>query len=147
MLDARAVANKFIELAKSDNNLLTPMQILKLTYMSHGWMLGLYSLPLFKNRIEAWKFGPVIPILYGEMKGKGSRHVTSPLNAPYCEFAPVHTDLFDQVYRKYGRYTGNQLSQMTHQKDTPWDKVYKEGEFNIEIPNDLIEEHYRKLAS
>lgn len=32
-----AVANEFIGLGKQDNKHFTPMQLLKLTYIAHGW--------------------------------------------------------------------------------------------------------------
>jgi uncharacterized phage-associated protein len=36
--NARAVANEFIRLAAEDGRTLTPLQIIKLVYIAHGWM-------------------------------------------------------------------------------------------------------------
>ena len=37
------------------------MQVLKLVYYCHAWMLGLYGRPLIRQPIEAWRYGPVVP--------------------------------------------------------------------------------------
>ena len=40
------------------------MQLLKLIYVAHGWHLETSSgNPLIQNKIEAWKFGQVIPLM------------------------------------------------------------------------------------
>ena len=57
MVDARVVSNKLVELARSMGKTLTPIQILKLVYIAHGYSLGARGVPLIQNRIEAWKFG------------------------------------------------------------------------------------------
>ena len=73
---ARAVANEFIHLAKADGRSLTPLQLIKLTYIAHGWMLTLYGRPLIVDEVEAWKYGPVIPDLYQATRAvwRGLRH-------------------------------------------------------------------------
>src|SRR5437870_2146380 len=43
MHDSRTVANHFLRLAREKGDFLTPMQVLKLVYIAHGWMLGLYG--------------------------------------------------------------------------------------------------------
>jgi uncharacterized phage-associated protein len=58
---AHTVANRFLELAEAEGRSLTPLQLMKLVYIAHGWMLGIHQRPLIKDHIEAWKLGPVIP--------------------------------------------------------------------------------------
>lgn len=58
------IAKYFIELAKEEGMGLDPMKLLKLTYISDGWHLGITGKPLFENEIQAWKYGAVIPDLY-----------------------------------------------------------------------------------
>ena len=66
--DARAVANRLLQLAEEDGNQLTVMQILKLVYFCHAWTLALYDRPLIEQPIEAWRYGPVIPDVYHSFK-------------------------------------------------------------------------------
>ena len=56
MHDARVIANALI--SRHGVNTLTPLQVQKLTYLCHGWTLGLYSQPLSRQQVEAWRWGP-----------------------------------------------------------------------------------------
>lgn len=69
------VAKEMLKLATGENKTLTPMQLIKLVYLAHCWMLALYSRPLIEEPIEAWKYGPVIPVLYHDIKHYGSNPV------------------------------------------------------------------------
>ena len=148
MNDSHNIADEILGLATNDTNSLTPMQLLKLVYISHGWMLGLYSVPLISNRVEAWKYGPVIPDLYHSIKGFRDSPVLTDLKRDNGgrDLLGVETDLIEQVYKAYGRFSGIKLSRMTHRPGTPWHRVYKDGVGGILIPNDIIEEHYRTLS-
>ncbi|WP_171232993.1 Panacea domain-containing protein [Ruegeria sp. HKCCA4812] len=146
MHDARYIANRFIELARQDGNVLTPMQLLKLVYIAHGWMLGLYGVPLIRDRVEAWKFGPVIPKLYHAVKHCKDGPVIQTLNVVEEELVPAEETLLQEVYEIYGDISGVGLSNLTHQAGTPWDRVYVEGISNIPISNDIVQEHYHALS-
>lgn len=146
MRDSRTVANRFIALANSKSDALTPMQVLKLTYMAHGWMLGLVGRPLIKDEIEAWQYGPVIPVLYNAVRRYKSQPVNEPISGVDSNLDADELHIIDQVYQIYGQRTGPALSRLTHQPGSPWAKVYRPGSFGMEIPNDLIEDHYSSLA-
>jgi uncharacterized phage-associated protein len=145
---ASTVANEFMSLAAVEGKSLTPMQLLKLVYIAHGWMLGLHGEPLISNRIEAWKYGPVIPDLYHQIKRFRSRPVTEALKVPVDDsLNDLEADLVAQVYRAYGGMDGIQLSSLTHQPGTPWDETFSDDSWAAEISNDLIEHHYQGLAA
>jgi uncharacterized phage-associated protein len=144
---ARTIANEFLRLARADGRALTPLQLIKLTYIAHGWMLALYQRPLITDRIEAWRYGPVIPDLYHSMKHYGAEFVTRDIPGGSSEdLSEEERDIIQQVYNVYGHLTGIQLSQLTHQPGTPWFDSWTAGEQNISISNDLIADHYRQLA-
>ena len=148
MHDSRLIANKFIERSRNAGTTLTPMQLLKLVYIAHGWMLGLYGVPLTRHRIEAWKFGPVIPTLYHAVKQFGDGPVYG--NLPHDagdQLVPVEDDLVRQVFEIYGGHSGIALSNITHQPGTPWARSYVPGISNIPIPDDIIREHYQQLIA
>jgi uncharacterized phage-associated protein len=146
---ARAVANEFIHLAKADGRSLTPLQLIKLTYIAHGWMLALYGRPLIVDEVEAWKYGPVIPDLYQAMRRYGSAYVTKDLGTWGSRAASrldeTERGITHQVYRAYGEQNGVQLSRLTHQSGTPWYQTRNASGQNAVIANDLIAEHYRLL--
>lgn len=148
MHDSRTIANRFLELAREKRDSLTPMQVLKLVYIAHGWMLGLHGKPLIKDDVQAWQYGPVIPVLYNAMRSYGGSPVTAAVRAPANDrLSNEEDDVVQQVYEEYGSFTGPALSRLTHARGTPWALTYVPGEFGIEISSDLIEDHYRQLAS
>jgi uncharacterized phage-associated protein len=146
MADARSVAKFLIDEAqKKGHGGLTPMQLLKLTYIAHGYSLGLRSIPLVDNRIEAWKFGPVIPDLYHGVKDFRDRAVHDIPDSSPDDLNKDEKALVGAVFEAYGDMSGIALSNLTHEKDTPWAKVYRHNVLGIKIPNDLIEEHYQEI--
>lgn len=146
MHDSKVVANRFLELAEESDDTLTPMQILKLVYIAHGWMLGLYGRPLIRDEIQAWQYGPVIPSLYDAMRGFRSNPVDGPLPSRPEILSREEGSIIQQVYDRYGKLTGPALSRLTHQSGSPWDVTYVPGSFGLTISNDLIEDHYNELA-
>lgn len=144
--DARSVANALIDWAAENQRPFTPMQIIKLVYICHGWMLGLHGRPLIFQPVEAWQYGPVISTVYQGVKQFGGSHVTGKIEARDGEFDEIESDLIEQVCDKYSRLSGIALSRLTHAQDTPWHTIWNMYGQNSIIPNDLIEDHYAEKA-
>lgn len=126
---------------------VTPMQLMKLTYMAHAWMLGLCGRPLVDEPVAAWRYGPVFPSLYQVVRNYGSQPVADiPVYGSAEPFTADELSIMDQVVDIYGRYTGIQLSAMTHEDGTPWDQAWRRSGQNTTISNDLIEHYYRQKA-
>lgn len=148
MYPVLTIADEILKIAKRDGKSLTPLQLMKLTYIAHGWSLGLFSRDLFSERIEAWKYGPVIPDLYRATKSYGRETIPAGLVNEQTSSVDDNTHKFlEWVFAGYGHFSGIQLSSLTHKSGTPWDQVYRDGVMKIEIGDDLIKEHYRKLAN
>lgn len=144
--DARAVANTLIDRSLEDGNPLTPLQIIKLVYFCHGWMLGLYNRPLINQEVQAWRYGPVVADVYRGLREYGDNPVLGPMPAPREEFDDMESDLIRQVYEKYGGLNGITLSRLTHAPGTPWDQVWSIEKSNSVIPDGLMHEHYANMA-
>lgn len=141
---------------------LTPLQIIKLAYISHGFTLALTDRPLFRDDVQAWKYGPVVPAIYDTLKNYGASPV--PVLA-YCDTgiaAPAMTErtkffektltknersILDRVVELYGKMSGIELMKLTHKDGSPWSKYYKKGKMDIVIPESKIKEHYKTLIS
>lgn len=146
MYSALDVARKFLEVAgKSDDSSITPMQLIKLAYIAHGWSLGLFGKPLLKDSIEAWKYGPVIPVIYHKVKKFRDKPVKLSGQAP--RFDDDHEQLISEIYKVYKKWDGISLSHLTHLEGTPWHTVWSRQGQNARIPDDLIELHYKELYS
>ncbi|HLL72320.1 MAG TPA: type II toxin-antitoxin system antitoxin SocA domain-containing protein [Pyrinomonadaceae bacterium] len=144
--DAKAVANVFYKLANNEGKKLTNMQLQKLVYIAHGFNLAVAGEPLFTDEVHAWEFGPVIPDLYEELKKYGAGEVKARLltRTPPIKSDNPEMDVINAVWGSYGKFTGPQLSAMTHKEGTPWSETWKKQPYG-EIRNELIAEHYRKL--
>lgn len=142
------VADYILNKAGEAGKPLTPMQVLKLAYLCHGWMLGIHHRPLIKESVGAWQYGPVIPELYAAIKTYRSSPVKYPISkSGYNSFEPEETDIMDQVVDIYSQYSGIQLSRLTHAPGTPWHQTWHNNDCHSTISNDLIQEHFTELAT
>ncbi len=149
MYDVLTVADSILKIAKSKGKNLTPMQLVKLVYIAHGWSLVLNNRDLFKNKIEAWRYGPVIPDLYHATKIYGRNPIPLEKIGDEGEHCVNDSDknLLEAVFDKYGHLDGIALSYITHKEGTPWTQVYNPGVLHIEIPDELIKQHYQELKN
>ncbi len=148
-----AVANFFIKKAADSGDPITPMKLLKLVYIAHGWHLALTGEPLIDEDVEAWKYGPVIPSLYRRYRDYGNSPIGADGVSGYVGFSNELriAPFLERIWEVYKDYTAIQLSSMTHTSDTPWYHIWhgKGGRHYLgaNIPNDLIRTHYAKKAT
>jgi uncharacterized phage-associated protein len=153
MQDPLSIANYFINKSFSQGVAVTPMKLVKLVYIAHGWHLGITKEPLLTEVAEAWKYGPVIPSVYHSYKSFGNQpitKITTLIDSNQVNDAAVKL-LLDKVWDIYSKYDGVQLSALTHKQGTPWDIVWnqKGGKYHngAIIPNDLIASHYKEIIN
>lgn len=147
--DARQIANWFIQRATTEGRSLSIMSLLKLVYIAHGWRLEMRNEPLIQNRIEAWRYGPVIPDVYNTFRPQGitprtlAQGYELPVDAEDLEF-------LEQIYQIYGRMSPMRLSDLTHVPGGPWEVATESSGWFAPISNELIQSHYivkRKQAA
>jgi uncharacterized phage-associated protein len=154
-----AIANELVSIANRKKLPITPMQLLKQVYFAHGWYLALTGESLLDERVEAWQFGPVESSVYHAFKDFKSNQITEPATV----FDPEKLDLctpkidpekknlmrfLEKISDTYGKMSGVQLSNLTHQPDSPWYVVWNErggkDRKHTEIPDDLIKDYFCK---
>lgn len=145
--DVMTVADDILRVAKAQGRALTPLQLMKLTYIAHGYALGRGIGDLFNARIEAWKYGPVIPDLYHTTKIYGRDPIPLDRVGEGRSLNGSAAEIVDTVMAKYGAMSGIALSNLTHRAETPWSQVYRDGVFGVEIPDATIASHYRALLA
>lgn len=157
MYSPKAIANWFIERANKSGVDLSPMKLLKLVYLAHGWNLALTDKPLINEAVCAWRFGPVISSLYQEFKHFGNEQVTefalNPITKqPYEVLAEDEKTQFilNKVWEWYAPWSAIQLSNLTHDTGSPWDIAWNEEKGSTQkgyiVRDELIRNHYHKLA-
>ena len=102
----------------------TPMHILKLVYLCHGWMLGINGTALINEPVEAWTYGPVIPTIYHRYKSFGRKAISAERIDRKEMFSTSQWEIIKGVISAYKDYDALELSNITHQKHTPWDIIY-----------------------
>lgn len=141
------IANYFLDKAKAESRSVTPMQLIKLVYIAHGWHLGYFQKPLINEAVQAWKYGPVIKSLYHSLKHYGNNGVSSKiLSFKKIDTASVTAKLLNSVWDKYKHYSGLELSSMTHSEGTPWFITWNDQGasqyLDRPINNNEIQTHY-----
>lgn len=159
--DALAVVNWFLDRSAQEpgHPPIDHLKLQKLVYIAHGWNLAINDKPLIFQDVQAWPFGPVVPTVYKAFRGSGYNPIGDRATV-VCEDGtrtPVTADFDDKTmgvlnraWEMYKRYSGLELSGMTHNSDTPWSVVTK-GKSKDEyagttIGDDDIKRYYVKLA-
>lgn len=158
--NALSVANYFIDLAQKEGTPIHLLGLVKRVYIAHGFALALLHRGLINDRfdkVEAWKYGPVIPSVYHSFKQFRTLPITEKTiimewdekRACPTFSTPILTDsdeisIVKMVWKRYSTYTDSELVTLTHMKGTPWEVCFVEGQ-NVEIPDMLTEDYYRRL--
>ena len=144
---ALEVADRIIRLAQEDDTPVTPMQVQKLTYFCHAWMLGLGHGRLFQDAIEAWEYGPIIRAVYHALKHHGRNAILEPVLEKPAAFSDFEARLVSRVWQLYGHLDGLVLSRMTHAEGSPWHQVYQLTHRSQIIHNHIIRTYYANLVA
>ena len=145
--DPRGIANEFIRLGINDDNPVTPMEVQKLMFFAHGWMLGVYDKPLHYGLWEAWKYGPVLPVVYHNLSYFVANPVTDVIRfADDPDLDDAERDMIEFVHRDYRPMGALRLSRLTHLKGSPWDKVNRKRWGSKIIPNETIQEYFALMS-
>lgn len=118
MHSALEIATYFIHKSHSENKPIVNKKLQKLVYYSQVWHLVFYGSKLFKEGIEAWIHGPVIPKLFTKYKNYSDipdTKVSKTIKAATLEF-------LDDVWVKYGKYDADYLESLTH-SELPWQQT------------------------
>lgn len=140
------IANAFLALAAEQGVELSHMQVQKLVYFGHGWHLAFDKGALSSERAQAWRWGPVFPSLYHELKHWGSGAIEERIAVTQSVEDTFASDLIARVWHVYSDMTAIALSQLSHDPSGPWQLVRTQshGERYVDIPDELIRNYFQK---
>jgi uncharacterized phage-associated protein len=149
---ATHVANYFLN---KENHELTILKLIKIVFLSFGWGTAFFNKRIFWNKIEAWRYGPVIPSLYHSLKHHKNNIITEEIEELIFDSEDINTikpkvkdkrleKLLEAIWNKYGKYDISQLITVTHKRGTPWFETY-DGSYYNEIDIDLIADYYKSF--
>lgn len=141
------VAQYILDKAKTTNRpAVTPMKLLKLVYIAHGYMLGQYGKPLLEENIMAWQHGPSIKSLYKNIRHYKTQPVGRLVDSNFEMLTSNEKSTIDLVMDVYNKHTAVDLSKSMHGAGTPWNITWYQNESNKPISNDLIEYFYKNVV-
>lgn len=126
---------------------MTAMKLQKLLYYSQAWSLVWDEEPLFRERIEAWANGPVVPDVYECHRGQFK--VSKWPKGDPSRLSKSQKATIDAVLKHYGSKPAQWLSDLTH-LERPWRQA-REGvepgaRGNTEITHAMMAEYYGGLG-
>lgn len=143
----------------SIGNDITHLKLQKLLYLCYEDFLIKHKKPLFKDEILAFPYGPVIKNVYDTYSNHGKSKINfqeddsvyfSKLDFKATPsfskilFSEMGIDAMKSIIttlKKYINKSAFELVDITHEKGTPWSKVYKDKVYPREITVDIIKEY------
>ena len=136
MYSALEIARYIINYANNHNMIISNLKLQKILYFVQLEFL-LNKKTCFKDNIEAWDFGPVIPAVYHEFKQYGafaipkisyvyddSDGLFNLRKIPYKpQIKECDKKIIEDVVNECNQYSAGQLVEITHNQ-SPWKETY-----------------------
>jgi uncharacterized phage-associated protein len=148
---AMAIANEFLR-HYSDRSIPAQLQLQKWVFNAHGWNLAVNRQPLVREPAQAWDNGPVFRSLWNHIRdhgfGERTRLLEDPTTGhPYvAQLSIMESEVIEKTWERYRSFTGDELSQMSHEVGTPWASAYFGRGRNAAISNVDAQSYFTRLA-
>ena len=155
--DPRSVANLLLDEADRLSITVTNLSLQKLLYFAHGLSLIEDGKPLVSGYFEAWRHGPVHPLVYRAFKDGGRMPIgfrasgIEVLTGQSRELPAIDNPqairFILKVLIAYGRLSPGSMVDVTHAKNGPWDFIVGKSKNSVvlamRIPDDVISERFK----
>jgi uncharacterized phage-associated protein len=123
--------------ARSDWS-LTNLQLQKMLYLAQMIYLGKTGEPLFNGTFEAWDYGPVLPVVYNQVKSFGSGPIRDVFFGARAITDESRCEMLNEACDQLSQKTAGQLVNITHWSKGAWAQHYVPGTRGVIIPNAAI---------
>jgi uncharacterized phage-associated protein len=113
---ADQVARLFLSITDPEDNDVSNLKLQKLCYYAQGLCTAMRGAPLFRDRIEAWDHGPVVPGLYRQYKHYGSQPIPAVTDFNQADLDPADRQALSDIYEYYAQFSAWRLRNMTHEE-------------------------------
>lgn len=153
-MEAIQVAKYILSLVNEDcGETISNLKLQKILYYLQGYFLAYFDKPLFKDKIVAWAYGPVVPNVYNKYKKYSNdslpiHEITrEEYNMFINNFNKNELELMQQVFETYIDYSAYNLVEMTH-SETPWNSALVDGKATgKEIDDNIIKSFFKSKIS
>ncbi|MBD5585607.1 MAG: DUF4065 domain-containing protein [Clostridia bacterium] len=160
MYDALTIARYIVNYSnKIDDVWLSNLKLQKLLYFCQAYFLLDKGLPCFRDTIEAWDFGPVVPAVYHEFKRFGAGWIPpvkqyyhkpdpkKPFDFVTMDFDETSIDkktrkLVEDVVDNFKDYNNVALTTLAHGQE-PWKRAFSSSMGNT-ITNESLVDYFSK---
>lgn len=139
MYNALLIARYIIKYCNENGYVISNLKLQKLLYFIQAEFLVSKNTSCFSDNIEAWDFGPVVPIVYRRYKVYGSAHIPFMFEDDSYNIEKEDKDLINGILDKCAVYSASYLVDITHKQD-PWINAYHSR--NKLISNESIKQFF-----
>lgn len=123
------IANYVIRYSNKHNLDVSNLKLQKTLYFIQAQFLVNHDRPCFDAKIEAWSFGPVVPIIYNEYNFFGSTDINV-VNKNVNEIIDTADKTpLDSVIERCSLFSDTRLTQITC-RQVPWTNAFEMGKEN-----------------
>lgn len=128
---------------------ISTIKLQKMLYYCDAFSLVLLCRPLFDENFQAWANGPVVPDFFNFHEGKHFIYIRDFCDMKLPRLYKKEKEVINLVIQKFAKYTGQELSDLTHQQ-RPWIEAREnlpEGERckNI-ISKDVMQDYFGGIS-
>jgi len=121
---------------------ITNLKLQKILYFAQAYYLVMVGRNLFNDEIQAWEYGPVVPVVYKIYKKHGSDSIIIHARDSIT-ISDADKKYLDKVWDIFGGYSASRLVDMSH-AHAPWKDAYSKGQGAVISPL-VIYEYYSSL--
>lgn len=122
---ALEIAKYVINHEHKEHREITNLRLQKLLYFVQAKILVETGKPCFDDEMEAWEYGPVVPVVYNEYKGYGNLPIIEKQNVSE-KIADIIQGYMSEILNYFSDTPTFELVQITHGQ-TPWIEAKKNG--------------------
>lgn len=137
MYSAMDIAKYVVNLCTLNGTPVSNLQLQKILYYIQINFFRRKNGVAFSDAIEAWKYGPVVPVVYSEFSRYGAAKICKLYDGIDGIFTPDERMLIDRVVSACTSISPWELVEKSHRIGGPWEKTYEDGR-RKEIPVELI---------
>ena len=136
------IAAYIIKLSDEIGEPVTNMKLQKLIYYTFVWYAVEKNKPLFKEKIRAWKYGPVITSVYDAYQEYGADVIKEIKSGNPDSLDDFTKSLVEDIFKVYGGKNAIELMNLAH-SEAPWRDTFDPKNQNKAIPFEAIVSFYK----
>ena len=133
------IAKYVVDYCTRCGNPITNLQLQKILYYVQLNFIRKFGEPAFPENIQAWQYGPVVPIVYERFSSYGPTKICNLYDDITILLSLEKEKLLKRVINACISISPWELVEKSHRPGSPWSRVY-EG-MKVDIPIEYIREY------